>query len=434
MNRFLKMAAIASFVATINATPVLFAQSIETGESEKAWTLEDCLEYGLANHPNIKTAESTLQIQKAGVMSAKAAYDFSVSGSVSLSASGSDRRSNSHEEGKNESLRLSKKIYDVKSNLQKKVADERLIAAEQDYISTVTEQADKIKAAYFKAQQKSAVLNVRIETLERYERHLKKVESFVEVGTYAPFDITKAQVDVANARVSLISARSDLKNALTAVAQTIGKEGSINLAPYTNTELPKYDVSNFEKLIEEAMNRPDIKAREANLRVADYNLEKAKKNLSPTVSASGGYSWRGANTPQNRGWETGLSVSIPIFDGRETKSQILSAKGSKKSSEASLENLKLSVYNELETAITQFTDAVERYEANKILVKNASESLELAEARYNVGMGSIIEFSDAQVDYAKARADLIVSYYDSLISAATIDMVLGRIPEEYKKN
>ena len=433
MNCFLKLTAITAFLAVINVNPALFAQD-QASETEKAWTLEDCLEFGLMNHPNIKIAESSLQIQQAGVMSAKSAYDFSLNGSLGVSASGADRVARSHSENKSESISLSKKIYDIKSNFQKKVANENLIAAEEQYLSTISEQAEKIKVAYFKAQQKRALLKVRVETLESYERHLNKVESFVEVGTYAPFDITKAQVDVANAKVALISAKSDLKNALTAVALAIGMEGSINLAPYTDSELPNYDVSDFDKLVNEALSRPDVKVKEANLRAAGYNLEKARRNLTPSVSASSGYSWRGANTPQNRGWDAGLTINLPIFDGRNTKAQILSAKGSKKSSEASLKNLKLSVYNELETAVTQFTDAVERYEANKMLVKNASESLELAEARYNVGMGSIIEYSDAQVDYAKARADLVVSYFDSLIAASNIDKVLGRIPEEHKKN
>lgn len=433
MNRFIKMALVAVLIASVNAGSGFCSQDNE-GETEKAWTLEDCLEYGLASHPEIKSAKSSVQMQKASVMSAKSNYDLSLNGSVSFSANGADRISRKHEESKSESLSISQRIFDIKSTLQKKIANENLKSAQKQYDSKLIDQAVKIKAAYFKAQQKRAVLKVRMETLERYERHLNKVESFVEVGTYAPFDITKAQVDVANARVSLISAKNDLKNALIAVAQAIGMEGSINLAPYTNTELPKFDVSDFQALVKEAMERPDVKSKEASLKAADYSLEKAKNNLMPSVSASGGYSWRGANTPQNRGWDAGLSINLPIFDGRNTKALVMSAKGSKLNSEASLESLKLSVYNELETAVADFTDAIERHEANKILVKNASESLELAEARYNVGMGSIIELSDAQVDYAKARADLIVSYYDSLIAANTIDKALGRIPEEYKKN
>jgi outer membrane protein len=426
MKVFLRFMAV--FLAVI-LSAALFAQSDALPERELR--LEDCLKYGLSSHPKVKIAESTLEVQKASVMSADGVYDISLSGGLSYSADGKDRPVSGSSSSVSESLSFSKKIFDPKSDLQKKAVREGLTSANHQFDSTMIDLAAQIKSAYFQAQQKRALLKVKIETLESYEKHLKKVESFVEVGTRPPYDITKAQVDVANARVALISARSALKSALANLAQAMGVEGSINIASYDEDVLPEFDVSDRKILLDQAMMRPDIMVKEANLRASVLNLSKAKKSLSPSLSSSAGYSWRGENSPQNRSWSAGVNLSWPILDGRITKAQIQSAEGSMNNAKASLADLRLSVYTQLENSVTDLSDALERFEANKVLVRQARESLELAEARYDTGIGSPLEVSDARVDYSAARGGYIVSYFDSLIAGTSLDKVLGKLPREY---
>lgn len=427
------------FMAKWLAVALVFA-GLATGHTEtvdknKEWTLQDCLEYGLSMHPKVKIAESALEGQKASQMSAKGAYDISMNAGVSYSVSGKDRPVDGHDKSMSESLSVSKKIFDPRADLQKLAVKEGLSAAYSQYNSAIIELAARIKAAYFQAQQRRALLQVRLETLESYERHLKKVESFVEVGTRAPYDITKAQVDVANARVALISARSGLKLALANMGQALGIEGGVNIAAYSEANsLPSLDLSDLDGLLKEAMERPDVKAKEANLRASNYNLDRANKAMNPSLSSSAGYSWRGENTPQNRSWNAGVSLSWPIFEGRINKAQILTAKSSLSNAEAGLADLRLSVHTELENAITDLTDSLERYEANKILVRQAEESLELAEARYDTGVGSALEVSDARVEFATAQGNYIVSYFESLIAGTNLDKILGRFPKEYSTN
>jgi len=211
----------------------------------------------------------------------------------------------------------------------------------------------------------------------------------------------------------------------------MGVEGSINIASYDEDVLPEFDVSDRKILLDQAMMRPDIMVKEANLRASILNLSKAKKSLSPSLSSSAGYSWRGENSPQNRSWSAGVNLSWPILDGRITKAQIQSAEGSMNNAKASLADLRLSVYTQLENSVTDLSDALERFEANKVLVRQARESLELAEARYDTGIGSPLEVSDARVDYSAARGGYIVSYFDSLIAGTSLDKVLGKLPREY---
>ncbi|HQB84478.1 MAG TPA: TolC family protein, partial [Candidatus Rifleibacterium sp.] len=99
---------------------------------------------------------------------------------------------------------------------------------------------------------------------------------------------------------------------------------------------------------------------------------------------------------------------------------------------AALENSKLAVSAELENSITGLTDALERLQATTVLVQQASESLHLAEGRYDAGLGSPLEITDARVEFARARGNHVVAMFDSLIAQAELDRVLGRLPAEYR--
>jgi outer membrane protein len=414
----------------------VFAQEPNIEQDTKIWTLEDCLQYGLKNHPKVIMADHDVKIQEAALLSTKSSFDPKLSAGMNLGNSKDQRRgdvtsfhSNSSQ---SESLSLSKKLYDSgKYSLQKKQSKEALEAAKKDRETTLISLAANIKTMFFKAQQAQSILQVKLETLDGYEKHLKKVESFVEVGTHAPYDITKAQVNVANARVDLISAKSSLKQALVNMGNAIGIDHPIHVASYKVENLPEIDESVKDEYVKIALDRPEVKSSEAKLRSAKYRIKEAKTALKPSVSTSAGYSWNQTHTPQDRGWNVGLGVSWSLYDGRSTKASIDSAKSSYERTKASLDNLKLNIDSEVENGINDIIDSAQRVKANEILVKQTSESLELAESRYDTGLGSPLEITDARVDYEKAKGNLINAYFDCLIAQTKLDNTLGRMPKEY---
>ncbi|HNX74377.1 MAG TPA: TolC family protein [Candidatus Rifleibacterium sp.] len=402
------------------------------------WTLEDCLRHGLDRHPRLKIAESGIAAEKARLLQTGAAYDARVNlragwNHSKIDAAKGRNLADPTTDSTSESVSASKLLYDSgQTALQKKAARASLSAAGASLDATRTDLAAGIKSAYFRAQQAMALLQVRQETLEGYERHLAKVESYVEVGTRAPFDITRAQVDVANARVELISARSNFKVALANLARAIGLETVIEVAPYSEETAPANVDGDHEKLLADAMSRPDVKVAMHQVAAADYRVKEARLSRSPSLSASADYQWSGTAAPLDRQWGMGVSLSWPVLDGAVTRAQIDSAKSSFESSAAGLENVKLSVTAELENSLTGLTDALERLQATTILVQQASESMNLAEGRYDAGLGSPLEITDARVEYAKARGNRVVAFYDSLIAQAEVDRVLGRLPAEYR--
>ncbi len=413
------------------------AESLEPVASQ-TWTLEQCLHHGLSRHPQLRIAESGVSAEKARLLQTRSAYDPKLDLRANWRHSKVETASGRNivdatTDSTSESVSASKLLFDAgQTGLQKKAAAESLAAAKARRDSTLTGLAADIKAAFFRAQQATELLKVREETLEGYERHLEKVESFVEVGTRAPFDITRARVDVANARVELISARSSLKVALAGLARAVGLSETIEIARYEDFRQPTGLLEDKDRLITEAMSRPDLKAAGLQVRAADLRLKEARLGHSPSISASADYQWSGTISPLDRQWGMGVSMSWPVFDGAITRAQIDSARSNLENTAAALENSRLAVNAELENSITGLTDALERLQATTVLVQQASESLNLAEGRYDAGLGSPLEITDARVEFARARGNHVVALFDSLIARAELDRVLGRLPAEYR--
>ncbi|HQB83367.1 MAG TPA: TolC family protein [Candidatus Rifleibacterium sp.] len=282
--------------------------------ASQAWTLEQCLQYGLNRHPQLRVAESNVSAEKARLLQTSSAYDPTLDLRANWRHSKVETASGRNivdatTDSTSESVSASKLLFDAgQTSLQKKAAGESLAAAKARRDSTLTELAADIKAAFFRAQQATELLKVREETLEGYERHLEKVESFVEVGTRAPFDITRAQVDVANARVELISARSNLKVALAGLARAVGLSETIDIARYEDFRQPNGLIADKDELLNEAMSRPDLKAAGFQVKAADLRLKEARLGRSPSVSASADYQWSGTVSPLDRQWGMGVSM------------------------------------------------------------------------------------------------------------------------------
>ena len=178
MRKTIKICALSLLMAS-TFTP-LFAQEPDSYNESKIWTLEECLQYGLKNHPKVIMADQDVKIQEAALLSTKASFDPKVSASMNLGNSKDQRRgdvtsfhSNSSQ---SESVSISKKLYDSgRFSLQKKQSKEALEAAKKDRETTLISMAANIKTMSFKAQQAQRILQVKLETLDGYEKHLKKV-------------------------------------------------------------------------------------------------------------------------------------------------------------------------------------------------------------------------------------------------------------------
>ncbi|MFZ2960211.1 MAG: TolC family protein [Candidatus Ozemobacteraceae bacterium] len=426
---------ISVLVLLVAAPGLLGAQT-----ASETWSLEKLLAWGLKNHPQLQQTDGAVQSAKARIGQTQS----SLSPKLAASAGYSRRRQefssawNSglpHDDlsdSTNNSLSLQKVVYDsgrTRDLVQAGQASWK--ASLQDRNALCIQIAGSIKSAFFQVLQAKAMIKVQSDALEGFKTHLHKTRGFVEVGTRPPFDITKAEVDVANAQVSLIKAESAYRNTLAQLSRTAGLEESIVVEGAASQSQPIQPLLDQAQLHEDIQKRPDIEAAKFRLNSASHQLREVKKGKAPTLSSSASYGWQGTVTPLDRSWAVGLSLNVPILDGKLTNFQKQDAEGSLQAAQGRLASLRVDVRAALETAITGVTDAFKRLEASQVLLRQASESLTLAEGRFDSGLGSPIEITDARTQYSNAQGTLVTTFYDALIALTQLDSALGKFPEEY---
>lgn len=437
---------LALFSAAVLLHLAFFAPAAPAQTASGPWSIADCLSYGIENHPAIfqslgqlKSSEARIGVSRAGLgtkvtlQSAFQRQRTEYSRSLAL-ASGGSAGSDPLVDSTSESVAARKVIDDsgrTKEVLQANKSSHT--AAKFDLTWKKIQVATEIKAAFYRVQQAKAMLRVQEEALKGFQEHLQKVKGFVEVGSKPPFDITKAEVDVANAQVNLIKAESAVRNAYAGLVQAMGLEGDLTIGEPDTSLTPAKPDLDMETLYKTALERPDIQSALQNSNVSVHQLRQVQKGKKPTWSGTAQYDWNGSVTPFNRAWNLGLAVSVPVLDGRLTTFQIKEAEGAIQTAQGRVTQLRQAVRAEVETSVTAVVDAFKRLDATNTLVRQASESLALAEGRYDAGVGSPIEITDARSAYSSAEGSQITAYFDSLIALANLDKVLGRLPAEIKE-
>jgi outer membrane protein TolC len=193
-------------------------------------------------------------------------------------------------------------------------------------------------------------------------------------------------------------------------------------------------------------SRPELKSFEAQLRAQDQNIAVARRNNLPDLIFDGNYARRHisnevqtdpATSPINRtefvntfplkaSWQVQLSLVVPIFDGFRTTNRVDENLHTYSVIKAQEEQQRQQVALDVEQSYLRLVELQERIKANESAAKAAKENLDLAQGRYEVGVGSIIEISDAQVRYTDAQTTYVRALYDYKIADASFTRAIGQ--------
>jgi len=322
------------------------------------WSLEQCLDYGLEHHPTIRSAEAAMNASRARIGSTRSGMGTKVNVQSNFSRNRQEFRRTAALAGIGMTDSTSNGISLRKTLTDSGQTSAKLNAANSDYAasragrswSDVTT-AVTIKTAYYRALQAMAQVDVQRDLLKSYEVHLTKVRGFVDVGTRAPYDITKALVDVANTNVAVIKAQSEARNALSALAKAVGYEGTIEIASQSGFQKLIEPELDPDRLIEEALARQDVLQSRFQVASAKHRLTGTKRGMNPTLSTSAGYDWNGTASPLDRSWSVGIQLSVPVLDGKLTRYSIEEQRNGVEQARASLDQQRLAVRAEIETAV-----------------------------------------------------------------------------------
>jgi len=268
------------------------------------------------------------------------------------------------------------------------------------------------------------LIRVNEQALQRADLNLRSARGFFEVGTRPKSDVTRAEVDVANARVDVIRARNAERLARVALATAMGLPATTPLQIEDNLIYQPVSLDPA-RLVEEALRqRPESRQARLQADAAEGRLRRASRDFLPDITGSGFYGAQ--RTDLSEVWELRLSLDWSIFDGGNRIARYREARANLDAAQARVKATELDVSREVEQAQNNVIESQERIQAAQVAVTSAQENFRLAQGRFDAGVGTILELTDAQLALTLAQNTEAQALADYRIALARLDRATGR--------
>ena len=394
-------------------------------------TLEECIKIALDNSPQAVAARLAVQEAHINVNLSRAEFLPTSSARASTSYNASKPASASHysDHGSSDAyaeveLSLSGITDKVRGVKISKLALEQAELALANQTNAITR---NVKKAYYSLLSAQRAVNIRTQSRDLYKEQYDRTSEYFRLGLRPKVDQTTAEVNLNNEELKLIRARNLVKTASAALANTMGVTTSRVLELQDIEEPEVFDMP-FDKAVQLAYeNRPDVLSSQAGVKISQIKLNQAKAGFFPTFSFSAGFNKFSSNNLELDNEEALLSASvqIPIFNAFKTYNNVKQARVSFEKTRNSSRSLVNDVFLEVQKAYIQMQESAESIPIAKLNVEKAKENLELAQGRYNEGIGDMIELKDAEVAYTDAELSLLTARYDYAAAIADLKQAMG---------
>jgi outer membrane protein len=410
-------------------------------------TLDQLIQIALDNQPRIRSAQAAREGADARVGIEQAGYFPQISTTLGYNrataniAGGTNpatgtisarRVSDVSVNRQDFTARFSQNVFDsFRREWRIQAARQNQNAAEFDLSTTRQDVVLNVQSAYYNYLLARRLVDVNQEAVRRNIQNLERARGFFEVGTRPKIDVTRAQVDLANAELALVRARNSVAVTFAALNNAIGvPEHPLYRVP-NELEIPPQTVKPEELLatLEESVrlaldNRTEIRALRARIRSAEATLSLAKRNFLPSVSADANWNYRGQELPYAPNWTVGATLTVPVLNP-PLFSQVDEAAANLASAQASEEITAQNVVLEVQQSFVDLVSARERIRTSEVLLTQARENLALAEGRYQVGVGPLIDVTDAELALTQAESENIQAIVDFKLSEARLRKAMG---------
>ncbi|MCX6571354.1 MAG: TolC family protein [Candidatus Aminicenantes bacterium] len=268
------------------------------------------------------------------------------------------------------------------------------------------------------------------ETLKAYEKKLETAKQRYDAGLASSFDVDLLQVQISTVRGQRLDFLNSIEKFRIAFNTLTGRDPSAAFDP-DGVFVFEPAAFNAEALLREALeNRVEFQQWRHQVDLNKASIELAKTGDKPTVTASFNYEFRNGFMPEidkiKGNWTAALSMNYPVFDGFRVRAQVAEAQSGLKAVELHKIDLERSVYQEIQTALADLKVAEQKLDIEKIKIKQAEDSLRIAEERFRNGLLSATELIDAQNAVENARLNALQLVYGHTLGKFTLYRSCGR--------
>ena len=290
-------------------------------------------------------------------------------------------------------------VLSAKSNARAQLEDER--ATELDITLTVDQ-------AFYQALTAQAVLRVAQQTVAQRQATGDQVTALTKAKIKSDLDLSFANVQVSQANLMLVDAKSSEQAAMAALDDVLGLETGQQYTLVDETDgNPAAAPEDAEALVKSALQaRPDLAAMNDESLAAKQFSTAQRELWMPTVSALaavGGTPVRADQIQSSWYGAAGANVSIPVFNGFLFNAEAKEAKLRAQAGQEKVRTLRDTIARDVRTAVLNAQAAFQRIGVTQEMLKQANFALDLAQARYKIGLSSIVELTQAQLAQTQAE-------------------------------
>jgi outer membrane protein len=296
--------------------------------------------------------------------------------------------------------------------------------------NVVVTRADVLLAvdqAYFRTLKAQAVLKVAQQTVQERQTVTDRVEALAKAKLKSGLDVSFAEVNLGQAKLLLVQAQNEIKAAYAQLATALGysDEREFELA---EEPLPGAPPPDLAVLVSQAFReRPEI-IRQRFVVQSAHAFATAERDLwFPTISAVGNFGLVPIGDPTLRSsyMAGGFNVTIPVFNGNLFTARYSEATLRTQAEDQRLRDLQDTVAREVRVAWLDVITAYQRLDLTSQILAQAQQALELADARYKLGLSSIVELQQAQLNETQAAIDQASAKYDYSAKTASLNFAVG---------
>lgn len=413
------------------------------GAQAKQWTLKDCIDYALQNNITLQKTqlkkasanEDYLQSKAALLPSLQASTSHNVSYTpwVASGISGDGYTKSSVDKvyyNGSYSVMGNYTIWNGNKN-RNEIKLNKLTTEAAALDSAVQAQSlqEQIATLYIQICYSTEAINVNKESYKSSLENEERGKEMVKIGKMSKADLAQLTAQRAQDEYNIVEAESNVKNYKRQLKELlqITNDNDFDVAiPSASDAQALATIPTLNSVYASALEtRPEIKNYQNMIDQSDVNIAIAKAGKLPTISANAGVST--STTSMNKtGWGTqlkqnfsvagGISVSIPIYDNRATKTAINKANIQKQSSMLDLQDQQTKLYSTIENYWLQANTNQSQFKAAKVSTESAETSYKLLSEQFKLGLKNIVELRTGKDNLLKAQQNELQSKYLTILN------------------
>lgn len=423
----------------------LFLLSLSTECAAKQWSLRDCIDYALANNIKLQKAKiqeySALEDMKQSQSALLPSLNLSTSQNVSYTPWPQQGRatvadgyvqSSVDKVYYNGSYSLMGNWTVWNGNKNRNNVKLNKLAVEQarlDSATTANSVLEQIAQLYVQILYSNEAISVTKESLKTSQTNEQRGKTMVEVGKMSRADLAQLTAQRAQDEYAIVEAESNLRNykrQLKELLQITNDEEFDVAVPSTTDDMALEAVPALNDVYTASLEqRPEIKNAKLGIESSDLGIKVAKAGRMPTVSLNAGVTTSTSSMSDNA-WSTqmknnfslggGVTVSIPLFDNRQTKTAVNKAKLQKQSYLLDLQDKQTTLYSTIENYWLQAVTNQNKFKAARISTESAQASYELLSEQFKQGLKNTVELMTGKTNLLQAQQNELQSKYLAILN------------------